>query len=245
MFPGGFINFGYWAGIDTDSHIRYSSRITSQAQLYEQVIDELSVTPDSQLIEVGCGRGNGARIALYDYNAAQVCGIDASADQVERSRNKIKGNLPGRLFFELGTAEDLPFDNDAVDGLYSVEAIQHFPSVSGFLGEAHRVLKRDAGRIAFCTFYATSDKYIDELQANIPTYRDGLDNLLVKDNVSVAIEAAGFKKVSLRSVGAFVWKGFDRWMHQVRPEDKWPDAEAWLQAYTEGKLDYGIFSASK
>lgn len=244
MFPGGFINFGYWQGIDTDTHIKYSARIISQAQLYEQVLDSVDVQPGDSLVEVGCGHGNGARIAIYDYRAGQVYGIDASDQQAARSQNKIKGNLSGRLFFQQGTAESLPFAEETVDGIYSVEAIQHFNSVPDFFRSAHSILK-PAGRLALCTFYATDKQYISELADTIPTYRDGLDNILEQEELQSSLISSGFSEVRLRSIGEYVWRGFDRWMHQVRPEDRWPDAEQWLAAYNAGKLDYGILSATK
>jgi hypothetical protein len=33
LFPCGFINFGYWKGIDIDSKIKFSSRVLSQCQV--------------------------------------------------------------------------------------------------------------------------------------------------------------------------------------------------------------------
>jgi hypothetical protein len=77
------------------------------------------------------------------------------------------------------------------------------------------------------------------------TFRKGLDNLLQKDSMINGLNNAGFTKVNCRSVGEHVWTGFDRWSHQVKTPEKYPDSAVWLKIYQQHKIDYGIFTAVK
>lgn len=244
LFPGGFINFGYWENFNPSDRIKLVERIASQVALYDRVLDPVTTEPGANLLEVGYGKGYGAMLAVYDHNAASVTGVDASAQQVERSRNIIKGNLVGRIAIEHAKAEHLPFNDESFDGVYSVEAIQHFKLIGGFFSEAFRVLRTDS-TLSFCTFYATDENAASELKQRIQTYRDGLDTVLVSQPLQNDLENAGFKDIKLESIGANVWPGFTQWSYQVRPEDRWPDVAQWLDAYNEGLLDYGIFTANK
>ena len=39
VFAGGFINFGYWAGIPLDGELTVEQRVASQRALYDLVVD--------------------------------------------------------------------------------------------------------------------------------------------------------------------------------------------------------------
>ena len=244
LFPGGFINFGYWEQTNADEKIRLIDRISSQVALYDRVLTPVTNRFGANLLEVDCGKGYGAMLAIYDHDAASVVGVDASPQQIERSQKTIKGNLVGRVAFKHAEAEHLPFDDKSFDVIYSVEAIQHFHSTKAFFSEAHRTLKT-GGRISFCTFYATSDDAVVELQKSIQTYRDGLDTVLVKTGLEEGLKATGFRNVGCENIGAHVWDGFTRWSYQVRPKEKWQDVSQWISAYQRGLIDYGILTATK
>jgi ubiquinone/menaquinone biosynthesis C-methylase UbiE len=133
LFPGGFINYGYWKS-HKSGHINLGDRISSQIDLYNEVLSGLDIekSPRPHLLEVGCGKGNGAMLAVYDHSVAHVTGIDSSQQQVDRAKGLLKGNLKDKLTFIKAEAEHLPFKDGTFDGVYSVEAIQHFQSPNFF-----------------------------------------------------------------------------------------------------------------
>ena len=55
VFAGGFINFGYWAGIPLDGELTVEQRVASQRALYDLVVDALGVGPGDRVLEVGAG----------------------------------------------------------------------------------------------------------------------------------------------------------------------------------------------
>ncbi|MEV5841391.1 class I SAM-dependent methyltransferase [Streptomyces sp. NPDC051985] len=153
-FGGGFINFGHWEGISLDRPLTAEDRVRSQRDLYRCVLGALDGA-GARGVEVGCGLGVGAVLAVEEFGFASVTGLDIHPEQVERARRANAGLLaraPERLGFACGAAERMPFGDGEFDRLYSVEAAQHFRDLAAFAREAARVL-RPGGRLAVTSFF--------------------------------------------------------------------------------------------
>jgi ubiquinone/menaquinone biosynthesis C-methylase UbiE len=88
-----------------------------------------------RILEVGCGTAywlSGLAAAL----PVQVAGLDLSAGMLAQARR-----LAGPLPLLRGTAARLPFAGAALDLVYCVNALHHFPDPRSFIGEARRVLR--------------------------------------------------------------------------------------------------------
>lgn len=239
-FAGGFINFGYWESIDIDAPLGEADRVRSQEDLYRLVLGAVGVEESSRLVEVGCGRGLGCALALVEFGPAQVHGVDAHPEQVRRAQGSRADNS-GRLSFRLGSASSLPFPDNSVDCLYSVEAAQHFPSHQEFVAEAARVLV-PGGRIAVSTFFAMRAGLGDRLSGLLDSFATGLDVPHSLPSLLDFLAASGFSEISAVPIGVHVWPGYDRWVASTKYADSWP--RNYLRAYTEGLLDYFLVTAA-
>jgi SAM-dependent methyltransferase len=239
-FAGGFINFGYWESIDIDAPLREADRVRSQEDLYRLVLAAVGVEESSRLLEVGCGRGLGCALALVEFGPAEVHGVDVHPEQVRRAQGS-KGDSTERLGFWLGSASSLPFPDNSVDCLYSVEAAQHFPSLQDFVTEAARVLV-PGGRIAVSTFFAVRAGLGDRLDGLLDSFASGLDVPHPLPSLLDFLVASGFSGISAVPIGAQVWPGYDRWVASTKYVDSWP--RNFLRAYTEGLLDYYLVTAA-
>lgn len=245
-FAGGFINFGYWADVPDDRPVSEADRIATEKELYRLVLRGFARTEGRDAVEVGCGLGLGAALALCEYGFGSVVGLDIHPDQVRRAEARnaaVRDAHPGRLAYRRGAAERLPLPDASVDCLFSVEAAQHFPDIPGFAREAARVLRAD-GRLVLTTFFATGQEAARALPGLLPTYADGLDLPHVADEVAAALEEAGLPDVRIRAIGESVWAAYDRYLGQV-PElrDLWP--RRFLTAYEKGLLDYYVITADR
>ncbi|MEV6977499.1 class I SAM-dependent methyltransferase [Kitasatospora sp. NPDC093806] len=245
-FAGGFINFGDWQGIDLTAPTS-EDRVRSQEQLYHRVLRAFPrPTEQLRLAEVGCGRGLGAALALRDFRFAAVTGVDIHPDQIERARAvnaKALATYPDRLGYTLGSADELPFADASLDGLYSVEAAQHFRELTGFAHEAARVL-RPGGRLVVTTFFAAPGPEVAErLKILLASFADGLDVPHALDGFTADLTAAGFGTVATESIGADVWPGLDRYLVDTVPADHW--TRHFLPAWRHGLLDYHLVTADR
>ncbi|MFD5466405.1 class I SAM-dependent methyltransferase [Kitasatospora sp. NPDC127059] len=245
-FAGGFINFGDWHGIDLTAPSP-EDRVHSQEQLYRRVLNTFPEPREQlRLAEVGCGRGLGAALALREFRFASVTGVDIHPDQIERARAvnaRALATYPDRLAYTLGSADRLPFAGGHLDGLYSVEAAQHFRELTTFARESARVL-RPGGRLAVTTFFAAPGPEIAErLKILLASFADGLDVAHPLDAFTTDLTGAGFTDVTARSIGADVWPGLDRYLTDTVPPTHW--SRNFLPAWRDGLLDYHLVTATR
>ncbi|MEV7602404.1 class I SAM-dependent methyltransferase [Kitasatospora sp. NPDC089797] len=245
-FAGGFINFGDWHGIDLTAPSP-DDRVHSQEQLYRRVLRAFPEPREQlRLAEVGCGRGLGAALALREFRFASVTGVDIHPDQIERARAvnaRALATYPDRLGYTLGSAGQLPFADASLDGVYSVEAAQHFRELSSFARESARVL-RPGGRLVVTTFFASPGAEIAErLKILLASFADGLDVAHPLDDFTSELTAAGFSEVATESIGPDVWPGLDRYLTDTVPGDHW--TRNFLPAWRHGLLDYHLVTATR
>lgn len=90
------------------------------------------------VLEVGSGRGGGARYIAGSFQPASYTGMDIAQSAVDLS-NKIHP-LPNLRFIQ-GSAEAIPLADNSIDVVLNVESCHAYGSVDIFLSEVKRVLK--------------------------------------------------------------------------------------------------------
>ena len=114
-----------------------------QAQfLLKQVIKELSITPDSRFLEVGCGAGM-FLLPLSERTKITV-GCDLAETMLRRAYQH-KANLN----VQVAEASELPYQSNSFDAILVYSVFHYFPSyqyASHVLGELYRVC-REQGKI--------------------------------------------------------------------------------------------------
>ncbi len=99
-------------------------------------------------LEIGCGRGEGARIILDRFGAERVVGIDLDPAQVERAQRRLPKKYQKRVEFQTGDAAKLRFTDQTFDAVFDFGILHHVPEWRPALREVHRVLK-PGGRFYF------------------------------------------------------------------------------------------------
>src|SRR5687768_9146617 len=95
--------------------------------------------PISSVLDVGCNYG-AALQSFLDLGVSKVFGIDINAAAVAGARELLKGK-PAEIVH--GSADELPFDSQSMDFVYSSETLEHVPVElrAKVIREIHRVLK--------------------------------------------------------------------------------------------------------
>ena len=106
-----------------------------------ELIELAGFSPDMHILDVGCGIGGSSRRLSRD-TGCRVTGIDLSDEYIDTaSRLTDLLKMQERVTFQACSALDLPFEDSAFDGIWSLQMNMNIEDKSGWLREIHRVLK--------------------------------------------------------------------------------------------------------
>ena len=154
--------------------------------------DMLRPSPDSRILEVGCG--GGALLALLEDKGHRVMGIDLLEEALEAARR-----ITARSEILFADACDLPLADESFDCLVSQHLIEHLKDLPHALAEWRRVLA-PGGTMAICTpnsLYPCPSLFYD------PTHVHIYD----PEELRQAVGREGFTVESLRTVFPHLLKG--------------------------------------
>lgn len=245
IFEGGFINFGYWKNISTaKGYITKQERVQASENLYDLITDQLELNHDDVVLEVGSGQGYGSVRTFQKAMPKEFFGIDLTLEQVIRARwaHRVLLQNHKNLHFENASADSTPFPDQYFTKIYSVEAMQCFPSLEQFALEAWRILAR-GGKMALTAHFSTCAEGYNKIKELIPTVEQGIDRLIPIQDVQNAFSRVGFKELSVRRIGEHVFEPVDTWITQVQCPVWWTHNP--LKAYKKGFLDYYVLELEK
>ncbi len=134
-----FMNYGYVPNVNEKPLMLPDDPKIQKYSL--QMYHYLALKTDVEgkhVLEVGSGRGGGAKHIAGALKPASYIGMDLAQNAVELA-NKIH-SLPNLKFIQ-GSAEDIPLPDNCIDVVLNVESCHAYGSVVKFLSEVKRVLK--------------------------------------------------------------------------------------------------------
>jgi ubiquinone/menaquinone biosynthesis C-methylase UbiE len=102
-------------------------------------VDRIGLDSDDRFLDLGCGLG--AALEHAAVSGAATAGIDPSPSMVERASERVP-----QADVRLGSAESIPFDDDAFTAALSVATYHHWADAEAGLNEVRRVLA-NGGRL--------------------------------------------------------------------------------------------------
>jgi len=155
----------------------------------KELIELANFTPEMRILDVGCGVGGSTR-RLSHETGCYVTGIDLSdefIDVAERLTELL--NMPERVKFIAASALELPFDDSAFDGAWSIQMNMNIEDKTGLLSEIFRVLKPGACAI----FYEVCGNINTPVYFPVPWAQDSsMSFLLPPEAFRDIIKSAGF-----------------------------------------------------
>src|SRR5690606_5227869 len=96
----------------------------SNAEMNRRAIEELNLTTNNHLLEIGMGNGLFVKEIYSKQEDIQYTGLDYSEQMVEEAIkiNQQLINL-GKVKFNLGTADQIPFHDNSFDKVLTVNTI--------------------------------------------------------------------------------------------------------------------------
>jgi ubiquinone/menaquinone biosynthesis C-methylase UbiE len=125
-----------------EEYARVSRNLTPQAA--GPLLDAAQVTSGDRVLDVASGPGWVAAEAAG--RGADATGLDISASMVEGARRRHP-----TITFEVGSAEEMPFEDGSFDAVVSAFGMPHFADHAAVFAEVRRVL-RPSGRLAVASW---------------------------------------------------------------------------------------------
>ena len=102
---------------------------------------ETYLTPESRLLDVGCGPGTITLDFAEKLNAGSVIGIDTSEDIIEKALEGVSTPDRKNCFFKVGNAYNLDFDDNSFDIVHAHQVLQHLKDPIAAIQEMRRVVR--------------------------------------------------------------------------------------------------------
>jgi cyclopropane fatty-acyl-phospholipid synthase-like methyltransferase len=142
------------------------------------------------IIDVGCGVGGSTR-RLSHESGCRVTGIDLSDEYIDAAERLTQLlNMQEHVRFHAASALDLPFDDNAFDGAWSIQMNMNIEDKPGWLKELNRVIK-PGGR---AVLYEVCSNKNTPIYYPVPWAQDDTMSFLVPpDEFREIIQSAGFE----------------------------------------------------
>ena len=92
----------------------------TSSSVYTAITDQLKITADDSILEVGCGSGYLANEIILGGH--EYAGIDSSTSLIKAAKQYFKKDV-----FSVSEANALPFENDSFDYVIVYSVFQYFP----------------------------------------------------------------------------------------------------------------------
>ena len=110
-------------------------------KLYNAVIENLNIQTTDTILDIGFGNGYLVH-KLSNENPQKMFGIDISPDMLNVATKKSRKNIEqGKVELLLANVQDLPFENDFIDKIYTINTVYFWQNIHRGFAEIKRVLK--------------------------------------------------------------------------------------------------------
>jgi len=171
------------------------------------LLEQLDITPDTAVLDIGSGIGGTAR-ALVERYGCRVTGVDLTEDFVDAARTlTAMVGLGDRASFKLGSALALPVGDASFDLAFLLHVGMNVADKPGLFAEARRAL-RPGGTFAL---FEVMKRGPDPLDFPLPWSSAPETSFVdLPETYRAAAEAAGFELVAERDRSAFASTFFAR-----------------------------------
>jgi SAM-dependent methyltransferase len=187
-------HLGYWLNAQTPGE--------AAERLNEVMAGRLPNAPDMLVLDIGCGVG-GPACFIAERTGSRVIGITNShAGMAEAERFAHERGLRERIDFRYAEAQQLPFENDAFDAVWSCEAMHNFADKAPVVRELARVL-RPGGTAVLGDLFLTGGAP-DERPASLDALKEFSFHLCTADDLIALLQANGIRVHESIDVGHHV-----------------------------------------
>lgn len=100
-----------------------------------------SLSKGARVLEVGCGRGAGAKLILRAFKPSSLYAMDLDMHMVQKARAYLSAQEQKKISLYVGDVLRLPLREGSLDAVFGFGVLHHVPDWRGAAAEIGRVLK--------------------------------------------------------------------------------------------------------
>jgi len=138
----------------------------------QQTLALMGLKPGQRVLDLGCGAGWAsrllARMVAGGEREGQVIGLDVSDEMIRRAR--AKSTEHENLMFIVGSAQQIPWEENFFDKVLSVESFYYYGDQERTLSELFRVMAPKGGLFILINLYKDNHyslRWVEELQVPV------------------------------------------------------------------------------
>jgi arsenite methyltransferase len=138
----------------------------------QQTLALMNLGPGQRVLDLGCGSGWASRLLAQMVGGGeqpgQVVGLDVSDEMIRRAR--AKSAEYDNILFVVGSAQQIPWQEDFFDKVLSVESFYYYGDQGGALDEVRRVMAPGGELYILINLYRDNHyslRWVDELQVPV------------------------------------------------------------------------------
>jgi ubiquinone/menaquinone biosynthesis C-methylase UbiE len=116
-------------------------RVMIQRRIIKWIKGVTRIAPQARVLEIGCGRGAGARLIQEEFQPARLHAFDLDYRMILQAGRYLKGEHRDRIALYVGDALMLPYRDGVLDAVFGFGVLHHVPDWRGGMREIARVLK--------------------------------------------------------------------------------------------------------
>lgn len=215
-----FYEFGWGRSFHFAPRRRGESLSDSLLRHELYLAEQLSLSADMQVLDVGCGVG-GPMANLARHTGASFVGINLNAYQIERAKEHTR-DIRSLCRFIHGDFMHVPEPDDQFDAAINIEAIAHAPDKTEVFREIFRVLRPGGGFAGY--EWCVTDSFDPQNEDHMRIKNDimkgnGLPDIAHTSDITSALCAAGFELVEARDL-AFDSDPESPWYRPLQGRDR-------------------------
>jgi ubiquinone/menaquinone biosynthesis C-methylase UbiE len=116
-------------------------RVMIQRRIITWIKQVTRIPPQAVILEIGCGRGAGARLIQEEFQPARLHAFDLDYHMIRAAKGYLPPPYTDCISFYVGDAERLPYRDGVLDAVFGFGVLHHLPDWREGMGEIARVLR--------------------------------------------------------------------------------------------------------
>jgi ubiquinone/menaquinone biosynthesis C-methylase UbiE len=170
----------------------------------------ISFKEGMKILEVGCGRGAGARLIHQTFRPSLLCALDLDIDMVRKANGYLAPDEREKTLLHVGDVFRLPFRDGAFDVVFGFGVLHHVLDWRGAVGEIARVLKIGGTYVLEELYPSVYQNFITKHILVHPSedrflshdLREGLESKGLPIRDAIELKKIGILGVSVKDAGA-------------------------------------------